>query len=171
MTSAGCPAVNLGAGINTSVLDAGPAPFENDDIGIPLLFFVSNRPGGLGANDIYVSEGEGDGPYSAGEAIVELNSPQGEFRPTIRFDGLEILFGSNRPGPAPGASLWVSNRQTVHEPWSPPVPLGAHINSGAFENVPYLSPDGMALYFSAFRPGGHGGADLYVSTRSRRTGK
>ena len=31
-------------------------------------------------------------------SVDELNSPLGEFRPTIRYDGLEIVFGSNRPG-------------------------------------------------------------------------
>lgn len=163
------PAVNLGPGINTSALDAGPAPFENDDVGIPLLFFVSNRPGGLGANDVYVSQRASDGSYDAGTPVFEVNSPQGEFRPAIRFDGLEIIFGSNRPAPVPGFRMWASTRTTVYEPWSPPVPLGPQINSGAFENLPYLSPDGKALYFSAFRSDTRGGSDLYVSTRSRRT--
>jgi hypothetical protein len=165
------PAVNLGAGINTPFLDAGPAPFANDDAGVPLLFFVSNRPGGLGANDIYFSQLLPDGVYDAGTRVPALNSPQGEFRPTVRFDGLEIVFGSNRPGPVPGSTLWASTRNEVDDVWSPPAPLGPHINSGAFENVPSLSPDGLSLYFNAVRPGGVGGADLHVSTRVRQTGK
>jgi hypothetical protein len=164
------PAVNLGAGINTNVLDAGPAPLENDDARMPLLFFVSNRAGGIGFNDIYVSRGDGDGPYTAGTPVTELNSPQGEFRPTIRYDGLEIVFGSNRPASVPGSALWTSHRTRVDEPWSPPVELGPPVNGGFFENSPYLSRDGRALYFSAVRPDRIGGFDLYVSTRSRNTG-
>jgi hypothetical protein len=165
------PAVNLGAGINTSTLDAGPAPFENDDAGVPQLFFVSNRPGGLGGNDLYVSHLAAGGSYDSGTNLAELNSPQGEFRPTIRFDGLELLFGSNRPGSVPGSSLWVANRKTVHGTWSSPEPLGPVINSGRFENTPYLAPDGLALYFAAFRPDSVGGSDLYVTTRSRKRGR
>jgi hypothetical protein len=65
----------------------------------------------------------------------------------------------------------MSSRTTVFEPWSSPVSLGTIINSGAFENTPYLSPDGRELYFSAFRADRLGGSDLYVSTRSRRTGR
>jgi len=169
------PAVNLGPGINTSFLDAGPAPFENDDVGIPLLFFVSNRlnpaSGGNG-NDIYVAERTPNGTYEGVLLVDELNSPLGEFRPTIRYDGLEIVFGSNRPLEGiSGFRLWMSSRTTVFDPWSSPVSLGTIINSGAFENTPYLSPDGRELYFSAFRADRLGGSDLYVSTRSRRTGR
>jgi hypothetical protein len=41
------PPFNLGANINSAFFDAGPTFFENDDVGVPLLFFTSSRPGGL----------------------------------------------------------------------------------------------------------------------------
>ena len=49
------PAVNLGAGVNSAFGDFGPGFFENDEIGIPILYFASTRPGGLGSADIYRS--------------------------------------------------------------------------------------------------------------------
>jgi hypothetical protein len=97
------PAVNLGAGINTPFLDAGPAPFANDDAGVPLLFFVSNRPGGLGANDIYFSQLLPDGVYDAGTRV-----PAGTQQPTggVQADGplrrardcLRVQPAGTRPG-------------------------------------------------------------------------
>ena len=50
--------------------------------------------------------------------------------------------------------------------WSPPVNLGAQVNSPFAENAPELSKDGLSLYFGSNRPGGQGLQDLYVSQRS-----
>ena len=48
------PPVNLGAGVNSAANDLAPHYFENERVGIPLLFFTSGRPG-LGDFDTYVS--------------------------------------------------------------------------------------------------------------------
>jgi len=50
------PPVNLGAGVNGAANDFGPDFLENDDTGIPSLFFASSRMEGAEANDIYVSD-------------------------------------------------------------------------------------------------------------------
>jgi hypothetical protein len=50
--------------------------------------------------------------------------------------------------------------------WSPPVNVGAGVNSAFVENAPELSKDGLSLYFGSNRPGGQGLQDLYVSQRS-----
>jgi len=50
-----------------------------------------------------------------------------------------------------------------------PINLGPTVNSTATEQVPSPSADGLELYFSdhitGLRPGGRGGADLWVATR------
>ena len=51
-------------------------------------------------------------------------------------------------------------------PWETPVNLGAPINSDAAEGAPTLSEDGRLLFFFSARPGGLGGADIYVSHRT-----
>lgn len=52
--------------------------------------------------------------------------------------------------------------------WTPPVNLGATINSTFNEQAPTLSPDGLSLYFGSNRPreGGTTDTDLWVSHRS-----
>jgi Tol biopolymer transport system component len=152
--------------INSSVNDAGPAYFENDE-GRPQLYFQSQRPGGAGLADFYRTEQQEDGTWSTPQRVPELSSAFQEQRPSIRFDGLEIVFTSTRP-PSVGFDLWVSTRESVTDLWSAPVRL--NINSLLSDTAPYLSGDGMTLYFTSDRAGGSGGNDLWVSTRERRRG-
>jgi Tol biopolymer transport system component len=152
--------------INSSVNDAGPAYFENDE-GRPQLYFQSQRPGGAGLADIYRTEQQEDGTWSTPQRVPELSSAFQEQRPSIRFDGLEIVFTSTRP-PSVGFDLWVSTRESVTDLWSAPVRL--NINSPQNDTAPNLSGDGMTLYFTSDRAGGSGGNDLWVSTRERRRG-
>jgi hypothetical protein len=110
------PPVNLGPNVNTAFLDQGAGFFENDEAGVPQLFFTSDRPGGAGALDIYVSALAADGSFGPAVSVSELNSAQGDQRPTIGFDGLEVVFFSNRPGSLGGFDFWTSTRATVFQP-------------------------------------------------------
>lgn len=159
--------VNLGALINTASNDTGPTYFENDDQGIPQLYFVSNRPGGFGLADVYRSELGVDGVWGAAVHVPELSSPQLDAHPSIRPDGLEIFFSSGRPGGSGGTDVWTSTRKSTLDPWSPPVNLGPVVNTAFADGTAGISPDRLTLIFFSNRPGGFGGDDLYVTTRSR----
>ncbi len=161
--------VNLGPGVNSAYLDQGASYFENDG-GVPLLFFGSDRPGGPGSNDTYVSAQLPDGSWGAAELVPELSSPYSDQRPVVRFDGLEVFLWSNRPGGFGDADILVSTRETVSDPWGAPVNLGPTVNSPQLDAQGYLSGDRMTLYFSSNRPGGSGGLDLYMTTRVRQGG-
>jgi hypothetical protein len=131
-------AANLAGGINTAGKELAPGPFENDDAGIPLLYFVSNRARGHGGLDIYVSQLGANGMYGPGVVVAELSTPSFDFRPSVRYDGLEMVVGSNRPGALAGSQdLWVSTRNTVSDPWSAPVNLGPTVNSAFNDNFGY----------------------------------
>jgi Tol biopolymer transport system component len=167
------PAINLGPGVNSAAGDFGPGYFENDEIGIPVLHLASTRPGGLGSADLYRTTLQPSGGFGAATPVSELNSPQGDFRPSVRADGLEIVFDSNRAGPpeVTGIGLrdiWVSSRLTTTAPWSAPRNLGPVVNSPFNDYLATLSGDGTTLVMASDRPGGFGGNDLYISTRSRR---
>ena len=66
------PAENLGAGVNSASIDAGPSYFENDEVGVPQLYFNSNRLGGPGS--IYVSEQAADGSFGPAVLVLELSA-------------------------------------------------------------------------------------------------
>jgi Tol biopolymer transport system component len=155
---------NLGAGVNSAAIDEGPSYFENDEVGVPQLYFSSgmNRPGGAG---IYVSEQAADGSFGpAVRVIVSVAN----VRPSIRHDGLEIFFTSNRPGSiANSQDLWVATRETVFDAWSEPINLGSPLNSELVDVQAYISSDGETLFFASNRPSG-GPTDIYMSTRTKR---
>jgi hypothetical protein len=173
------PAENLGSGVNTSASEQGPEYFEDDKTGIITLYFVSDRPGGLGGNDIYGSTlNEREETFGSAVLVAELSSHFNDQGPAIRQDGLEIFLGSDRPGsipPPPGLpsqvlDLWVATRASTSDPWSTPVNVGPVVNSAFTDAGPALSRDGTELYFhSPFRPGNVGGTqfDIWVSTRSK----
>ena len=165
------PAENLGAGVNSASNDAGPNYFENDEVGVPQLYFNSNRPGGPGISNIYVSEQAADGSFGAAVLVVELSSLGETARSSIRHDGREIFFTSSRPGSINPQDLWVATRETVFDPWSAPISLGSTLNSGPQNVQPYISSDGETLFFASNRPGGLGSTDLYMSTRTKHPQK
>ena len=64
------------------------------------LIFDSPRPGGFGQNDLYISYSKSDGTWT--EAInmgSGINTPFGDMRPFVSFDGKYLFFCSNRPNP------------------------------------------------------------------------
>ena len=146
--------VNLGSNVNSADFDAGPAYLENEDGGVPLLFFTRNRQG-TADFDIRVSEQAPDGSFGPSTLVSELNSPFNEGRPTVRFDVLELFFHSNQLGGP--FDLWTATRGTVFGTWSPPVSLGATVNSTSADQHPYIAGDRQTLFFASNRPGGFGG--------------
>lgn len=164
------PPVNLGAGVNSAAGDNAPSYFENDETGAPQLYFASNRPGGFGGLDIYMSEQAADGSFGPAVLVTELSSAGGDSRPSIRHDGLEIFLQSDRAGTTGVLDLWVATRESTLDAWSTPVNLGNTINTTFLEQNPYLSSDGMTLFFASDRPGGFGGPDLYMTTRTKLRG-
>src|SRR3989442_8663842 len=122
-------AVNLGPGVNSAADDNGPSYFGNEDDGAPQLYFGSTRAGGLGGADIYLSEQMADGSFGPAVLVAGLSNVADENRPSIRHDGLEIFFQSNRAGSSGvNADLWVATRETTLDAWSTPMNLGTTVN-------------------------------------------
>lgn len=163
------PAVKLAGDINRPGLDQNaPTFFHDEETGITTIYFNSLlRRDGPGDYDIYASTRRADGAFGPGVLVPELCSPKRDTRTAIRRDGLEMFITSNRPGGLGQIDLWVSTRATTLDLWSTPVNLGATVNSAADDGGPAVSADGTTLYFYSTRPGGFGGRDLYVTTRTR----
>ncbi len=162
----GLPA-NLGKGINGDHLNCDPTVFVDPETGVTTLYFARLNKPGQGDWDIYVSTLQPDGTFGNAVLDPELSSRYRDTHPTVRRDGLEVIFSSNRPGSLGGIDLWVSTRATTHDKWSTPVNLGAGVNTPYDDRAPYLSDDGLTLIFSSDRPGGLGGTDFYMISRKR----
>ena len=163
------PPVNLGTDVNTAAYEAGPMYLQNVEEGQVNLYFTRSPDGTTG--DIFAAPVTRDGAtLGPSYAVAELNfvTPAiAEGRPSVRRDGKEVVFNSNRSGGLGLEDLYVSTRQNVVDEWSPPVNMGAPINGPARDWQPFLSLDGSTLLFISNRPGTLGFSDIYISTRSR----
>jgi len=145
-----------------------------DDLGVSIssdglsLYFGSNRPGGYGSDDLWVAtrltkESAWRTPTNLGQRV---NSSAEDSDPKISADGLSLYFCSKRPGGQGNLDLWVTTRPTTADAWNAPVNLGSTINTEYSEDACHITPDGLSLYFDSDRPGGQGGWDIWVATRS-----
>ncbi len=132
--------VRLAAGISSPTAnDISPSISPND----LSLYFCSDRPGGLGGNDFYVSRRRSSGEDF--ETAVNLgpvvNSTGGECAATFSTDGTMMLFTSARAGGAGSNDLWMTTRSDAADDfaWTSPVRLGSGINTAASEVGPYLT--------------------------------
>lgn len=150
-----------GPGVNSAGDDQDPSFFANDDEGVPQLFFARGE-------DIYVSSMQPDGTFGPATPVSDLNTASNDRGISVRFDGLEAFFFSNRAVSLGPNDLWTATRKTVLEPWSAAANLGALANSIGADGEPEISPDRDALYFNSNRAGGSGAFDLYVTRRQKK---
>jgi hypothetical protein len=131
------------------------------------VVFASDRPGGSGGFDLYEARRTSvNGTWSTPQPVPGLNSPENDHQPHLAYSGLELFFVSTRPGGQGVSDLYVTRRANVGAPWGPPQNLGAPLNAPGLGNEdPYLTQDGLTLYFSS---NGAGGADVYTATRAMR---
>lgn len=144
--------------VNSPALDLAPTYFAMRD-GAAQVYFASDR---LGSSDLFMSERTRDGIWQAATPVTELNTSGFEQGAALRFDGLEIIFASNRDD-ASDDDLYVARRDHVGEPWSMPEMLSGGVNTELNQLQPVLSADGRTLYYAVFTAAHF---DLFASTRS-----
>jgi len=95
----------------------------------------------------------------------ELNTPFLDGCPILSRDGLQLYMASNRPGGVGVGNLdiWVAERASPDGPFGAPVNVGAPINSEYNDFCPSPLRDGHGFMFVSNRPGGCGGADIYLT--------
>ena len=152
--------VNLGPVVNSTGVDANAFLSQNEHE----MYFVSNRTGGLGLQDIWLTRRQcltcdWEVPI---HLDAPINSDGADVAPTLSDDGKLLLFSSSRTGGFGSGDIYVSHRLSGDE-WSDPVNLGADVNTAGNEQGGYyvkLIGDGVAsLFFN--RPGPFGNADIY----------
>ena len=88
-------------------------PYYYVDIsGNEFLYFVSDRPGGFGGTDIWVSKKSGS-TWQEPENVCSVNTVYNEYRPTASRSNLgyeRLIFSSDRPGGCGGYDLYWSEK-------------------------------------------------------------
>ncbi|WP_276374516.1 OmpA family protein [Chryseolinea sp. H1M3-3] len=127
------------------------------------LFFASNRPGGIGELDIYMSQLDAKGDW--GKAVnlgPVINTPNNEDSPFIHHDGVTLYFSSDGHPRLGNSDIFTS--QYVNNKWNKPENMGYPLNSWEYDGFFTLSPDKKKGYFSTAKEGGLGDADIYSIT-------
>ena len=125
------------------------------------LYFVSNRPGGIGESDIWYSSLKADGSWGAPRNVgPKINTPGKEESVMIHPDGKTLYFSSNGHTGMGGLDIYVVRKDENGE-WGTPVNLGYPINTYGDENSLLVNGSGNLAYFASNRAGGMGGLDLY----------
>lgn len=148
---------NLGPEVNSAYWDSQPAISTDGRI----LYFASDRPGGHGATDIYVTRRTASGwtaPANLGDSI---NTSDDDMAPTIAPDGKTLFFSSKGHGGLGGFDIFAAkggNQLGLN--WSSIQNVGSPINSPSDEYF-YLSiPNSKNSYFCSDRGGDQ---DIYVA--------
>ncbi|KWW30177.1 MAG: OmpA/MotB domain-containing protein [bacterium P3] len=147
---------NMGPAINTGNWESQPSLSADGQT----LFFVSDRPGGYGGTDIWMSrrvDGEWGTPVNLGPVI---NTAGHEAGPFIHYDGRTLYFSSTGHPGMGGSDLFVSRLQDDGS-WSEPENLGYPVNTEGDESRLVVSADGRTAYFASDQLGGYGKNDIY----------
>jgi outer membrane protein OmpA-like peptidoglycan-associated protein/tetratricopeptide (TPR) repeat protein len=125
------------------------------------LYFTSNRPGGYGELDIYMSQLNTKGEWTKAVNLGPIvNSSGNEDSPFIQQDGKTLYFGSD--GHVGLGEHDIFKTEMKDGKWSTPKNIGYPINSAEYESFFVISPDNKTGYFSSSREDRIGGTDLYV---------
>ena len=127
------------------------------------LYFTSNKPGGFGGRDLYISKRKFDGDWEKAENLgPSINTAYDEDSPFIHPDGVTLSFSSNGHNTMGGFDIFSSMQ--LDGVWSQPINVGFPINTTDDDIFYVISPDSKTAYFSSFREGGLGEKDNYMAT-------
>lgn len=147
------------------------------------IYFTSNRESATGDNtsditgkayaDIYEAQQDRKGKWSEPVPIAgQLNTPGSEGTPLVLNDGATMYFTScpQEEGANRGCKIFVSRKGVSG--WSAPEQLEIVKDSSITVAHPAVSKDELTIYFvSDNLPEGKGGKDIWVTTRSSKSGK
>lgn len=124
------------------------------------LYFSSNRPGGYGELDIWMSAKDGKGDWGKPVNLgPNVNTPGNEDSPFIHHDGVTLYFGSDAH---PGLGNTDIFRSDFREgKWQKPINMGYPVNSADYDNYFVISKDKKDGYFASVREDGLGETDIY----------
>ncbi len=125
------------------------------------LIFASQRLGGFGGYDLYVSEfqnNEWSNPKNLGPNI---NTPYDEICPYLSYDGRTLYFSSNNEKSVGGFDVFKCRFNNNNVDWQRAENVGFPINSAGDDIYFRLTRDGYKAFLSSNRKEGFGGYDIY----------
>tara|TARA_Y100001934_G_scaffold48855_1_gene59371 strand:+ start:1206 stop:2981 length:1776 start_codon:yes stop_codon:yes gene_type:complete len=116
--------------VNSAFWDSQPFMYDGT------LYFVSNRPGGVGGRDIYYSVIKEDGSFSKALNFSEVNTKHEEVSPVV--NDANFYFSSNRDNSYGGYDIYLLDNNLI-------LNLGSSVNSYLDETSIFLWGDNLLL--------------------------
>jgi outer membrane protein OmpA-like peptidoglycan-associated protein len=150
----------LGKNINSPAHESAAALSYDGN----LLYFVSDREGGIGGKDIYVSSWDArKNEWGPAENLgPTVNSRYDEDGVFIHPDGKTLYFSSKGHNTMGGNDIFYS--EYIDGKWNKPVNIGYPINTPDDDVFFVVAADGRTAYYSSIREEGFGEKDIYRIT-------
>lgn len=168
---------NLGLLVNSKAWDSQPSLSADGRT----LYFSSERGGGLGGNDLYVSTLGADGTWTPARNLgAPINTPGDDLAPFIHASGTTLYYATNGLVGLGSSDIFRAELDDKGQ-WGAPRNLGYPFNTFANEASLYISSDNKRAYYTRSeppRPGDRAGAlppiriygtEVPASVRARET--
>lgn len=135
--------VNLGPNVNSGDWESHPALSADGRT----LYFVSDRRGGFGRNDIWYTTLAENGKWTKARNLGEpINTQYDERSPFIHVNGKTLYFASNGLVGYGGYDIFYSEKSG--NTWSKPVNMGGPVNNHEDQYSLFITADGKKGYYS-----------------------
>ena len=135
---------NLGPAVNSGYWDSQPALSSDGNT----LYFVSDRPGGYGGTDIYMSKRSYEG-WSKAVNLSGINSESDEMSPLVAVDNQTFTFASNKAGGIGGFDIYFA--KVNDQNFSSIKNAGTPINSPADDMFYFVVANSKTAYLTSNR--------------------
>lgn len=149
---------NLGPNVNSSEWESQPSLSADGRT----LYFVSDRRGGVGRRDIWVTQLNDKGEWTKARNLGKpVNTIYDEISPFIHVNNRVLYFASNGLVGFGGYDIFFSERDSTG--WSDPKNLGSPINNHEDQFSLYITSDGKKGYYSheEVRPAGYTASRIF----------
>jgi len=150
--------VKLGPTINTKYRETHASLSADGN----KLYFTSDRKGGFGGLDIYVSNKLINGKWGEARNLGKtVNTESDERAPYIHPDGKTLYFSSKGHGGLGGYDIFFS-KLNEFETWTKPENVGFPINTTSDDVFFVPTADGQKAYYTSNKKQGYGKTDIFV---------
>ncbi|MES2591985.1 MAG: hypothetical protein V4608_08880 [Bacteroidota bacterium] len=130
-----------------------------------ILYFASNREGGIGGTDLYMSIQLPNGTWGPAQNLgPEINTPFNEDFPNVTPDGKALYFSSTGHTTMGGYDIFKAEKDPTTKKFTNPKNIGYPINTPEDDYNFRMASNGRFGYMAALREGGLGDMDIYRVT-------
>jgi OmpA-OmpF porin, OOP family len=146
---------NMGRTVNSSAWDSQPSLSADGRT----IYFASNRPGGLGGDDLWMTQLKEDGSWGSPVNLGnKINTTGRENSPFLHASGNTLYYATDGLQGMGGLDLFKVSREKGG--WGTPLNLGYPLNTHRDESSIFISPDNKTGYYSGGQSAGSGKAEV-----------